>query len=31
MIKEGKKIDLPDIQAIIKAYKRGELSLPIVL
>lgn len=31
MIKEGKKVDLPDIQAIIKAYKRGELSLPIVL
>lgn len=31
MIKEGKKIDLPDIQAIIRAYKRGELSLPIVL
>lgn len=31
MIKGGKKVDLPDIQAIIKAYKRGELSLPIVL
>lgn len=31
MIKEGKKVDLPDIQAIVKAYKRGELSLPIVL
>lgn len=31
MMKEGQKIDLPDIQAIMKAYKRGELSLPITM
>lgn len=31
MMKEGQKIDLPDIQAIMKAYKRGELNLPIIM